>query len=90
MQKKFKHAGDFGIPGNYNKAKGEQYDRVLHDHVNAPTTTPIDGTYHREPVIHHLDTSTGLNVVTKPDGRFVTAWKFNSDQLRNVTTHGGL
>ncbi len=47
-------------------------------------------TYRRQPVAHHVDPSTGVNVITMPDGTLISGWKLNPAQLQNLLTHGNL
>lgn len=50
----------------------------------------VAGTYRGDPVIHFLNSNTGLNVIIKPDGSFLSGWKLSPAQLNHVLTHGGL
>jgi|GEM_PF-5808475 len=42
------------------------------------------------PVIHYLNPKTGLNVISSPSGEFISGWKLNPTQIKNVREHGGL
>ena len=90
LQKKFKHASDFGVTGNYSKANAKKFNSAVNQHLNAPGTRPIQGTYRGDPVTHHLDPNTGLNVITDQSGNFVSGWRLGPEQLQNVLQHGGL
>ncbi len=90
LQKKFKHAADFGVDGTYNPARARQYHDAIRDHVERPSTVALQGTYRRQPVVHHVDPSTGVNVITMPDGTLISGWKLNPAQLQNLLTHGNL
>jgi hypothetical protein len=90
LQAKFKHAGDFGVAGNYSKANAAEFSRAIHQHVNSPAVRVIEGTYHKQPVIHFLDPTTGLNVMADVAGNFISGWRLSAAQLQNVLTHGGL
>jgi hypothetical protein len=90
LQAKFKHAADFGITGQANKQNLSLYGAALNQHVNAPGVKAIQGTYRGSPVIHHLDSATGLNVMSDLDGNFISGWKLNPAQLQNVLTRGSL
>lgn len=90
LQSKFKHAGDFGVTGNYSKANAANFSAALNQHINSGSVTKIAGTYRGNPVMHYLDPSTGLNVIVDPSGAFVSGWKLNPAQLQNVLKHGGL
>ncbi len=37
LQHEFKHAGDFGVKGNWNKATGEAYKNAIQNHINTAT-----------------------------------------------------
>ena len=90
LQAKYKHAEDFGVQGNWNKATGQEFDAAIQSHVNDPGTQTIKGTYgppgRQLDVIHHVNPQTGLNVMTDPAGNFILGWKLNPTQLQNVPT----
>jgi hypothetical protein len=90
LQAKFKHAKDFGVAGNYSKANAAEFSRAIHQHINRPGVRAIQGTYHKQPVTHFLDPSSGLNVIADPAGNFISGWRLSPGQLQNVLTHGGL
>jgi hypothetical protein len=90
LASKFKHAKDFGVVGNYSKANAAAFSRAIHQHINNPVVRAIEGTYHKAPVTHYLDPATGLNVIADRAGNFISGWKLNPAQLKNVLTHGGL
>lgn len=90
LQAKFKHAIDFGVSGNYSKARAAEFSQAIHKHINSPTVRPIVGTYHKKPVTHYLDPLSGLNVIADPAGNFISGWRLNPVQLQNVVKHGGL
>ena len=90
LQKKFKHASNFGVNGNYNSSNAQQFENAVQNHVLSPKVKPISGTYKGQPVTHYLDPKTGLNVIKDSNGKFVSGWKLGSAQLENVLKHGGL
>jgi hypothetical protein len=90
LQAKFKHAANFGVAGNYSKANAAKFSAAINKHINGPNTRRIYGTYRGQDVIHYLNPNTGLNVISTRTGEFISGWKLNSDQLRNVLAHGGL
>jgi RHS repeat-associated protein len=90
LQKKFKHASDFGVTGNFNKANAKTYEGALEAHVHDPSTTIIRGTYRGDPVTHYYNSNTGNNVIVDPSGNFVSGWKLGQAQTQNLLTHGGL
>jgi hypothetical protein len=90
LQHAFKHAKDFGIAGNANNKTMSEFSSVLQSHVDAVGTRAIQGTYRGKPVTHHLDPSTGLNVIRDTSGNFMSGWKLSPQQLQNVLTTGKL
>ena len=90
LQKKFKHAKDFGVDGNYSSAHAVKFQQKILNHVSDATTKVIEGTYRGDPVRHYLDPRTGLNVVKDVEGNFVTGWKLSPAQLNHVLTTGAL
>lgn len=89
LQSKFKHAADFGVTGNYNKANAAEFNAAIQQHINAAGTRSIRGIYRGDAVTHFLDPETGLNVISR-DGTFVSGWRLNADQLANVLRDGSL
>lgn len=52
LQKKFKHAGDFGVTGNYSKTNAAKFSAAMHQHMNDAGTQRIVGTYRNAPAAH--------------------------------------
>lgn len=90
LQKKFKHAKDFGVEGNYSASNAQRFEQALHDFMDAPGTTRIRGTYHGQPAILSYSSKTGQVVVQDASGNFVSAWKMSPAQLQHVMTSGSL
>jgi len=90
LQTKFKHAVDFGIKGNWNKAAAGKFSAAINQHVNAASTKIIQGSYRGNSVTHYLNSKTGLNVISSKSGQFISGWKLNANQLGNVLKHGRL
>ncbi len=90
LQAKFKHASDFGVLGNYSKANAGRFSSAINQHINSAGIRTINGTYRGQSVIHYLNPSTGLNVISNPAGQFISGWRLNPAQLQNVFKHGGL
>ena len=90
LQAKFKHAEDFGVSGNYSKANAAKFESAITQHINSSGTQIIQGTYRGETVTHCLNPSTGLNVILKPSGEFLSGWRLGADQLANVLRSGSL
>ncbi len=90
LRSKFKHAADFDVTGVYNKVNANEFMNALKAHVNSPTVQLIGGAYRGVDVIHYFDPATGRNVIFTLDGEFVSGWKLNLDQIKNLTTQGRL
>lgn len=78
------------MAGNYSRANAAKFSEAVHKHINDPSVTAIQGTYHKQPVTHYLDPSSGLNVMADRSGNFISGWRFSPAQRQNVTGHGGL
>ena len=90
LQKKFKHARDFGIKENYDVTNAARLQRAIEKHVADSGTKGIRGTYRGQPVKHYVNPHTGLNVIKDVSGKFVSGWKLSPAQLRHVLSNGKL
>lgn len=90
LQKKYKHAKDFGVDGPYNKQNADKFREAITNHVNSPGTQLINGTYRGNPATFYLNSQTGLNVIQSPSGQFVSGWSLGPGQLRSVLQSGAL
>lgn len=48
----------------------------------------VQGTYRGSSVTHHVDPSTGLNVIRDSSGNFLSGWKLSPQQLQHVLSTG--
>jgi len=55
LQKKFKHASEFGVSGNYSPVNAAKFQQAIKKHVADSTTKVIRGTYRGQPVKGHLE-----------------------------------
>ena len=90
LQRKFKHAVDFGVMGKYSRQRAAMFERVIRAHIEDETTLMIPGTYRGEPVTHFVNPQTGLNVMRDIQGAFVSGWRLTLVQLTNVLVRGSL
>ncbi|WP_211314278.1 colicin D domain-containing protein, partial [Salinicola socius] len=90
LQKKFKHAEDFGVSGNYSPANAKKFNQAIQDHLNASGTKEISGMYRGHSVTFHTDSNSGLTVIQNPNGSFLSGWRLNSQQLQHVLKDGKL
>jgi hypothetical protein len=92
LQKKYNdHAPDFGVFGNANKAKIQEFQAAMERHIADPSTRVIVGTYKQTiPVTHYVNPTTGLNVMKDAAGDYISGWRLNPTQLWNVLNRGSL
>lgn len=90
LQKKFKHAGDFGVAGTGTKEQLVQFEAALLSHVADMNTLHIDGSFRGDAAILHVDASTGLAVITDKSGIFISGWRLSGQQLQYALTTGKL
>jgi hypothetical protein len=90
LQKKYKHAEDFGLPKNFNSQNAKAFQNAINNHIGSGKTVKIEGTYRGDPVTHYLDPTTGLNVISDKSGNFISGFKLNPAQLQNVKKRGSL
>lgn len=90
IQKKFKHAADFGVSGNYNLQTAAAFAAAIQAHLQKQGVQEIAGTYRREIVKHYFDPLTNLNVMVDAGDNFISGWKLNSAQVVELTTTGDI
>lgn len=91
LRRKFnKHATDFGVTGNNNSGNIERFREAMTAHVADPATLVIPGSYRRDQVTHFVNPNTGLNVMRGPNRNFISGYRLNPAQLRNVLERGSL
>lgn len=89
LQKKFKHAKNFGILGDYNTAKRDLFQRKLVEHMRS--THARLGTYRGNEVYHYFNPDTKLNVMVNPKtNKFISGWLLEGEQLENMIRGGSL
>ena len=87
MQHEFKHAEDFGITGNWNKANEELYKQAIQDHINDATDI-YQSTYRGQDVYTFINTDTSVGAYTDLSGNYIGGWKFSGSQLDFHTENG--
>ncbi|SFT95490.1 Colicin D [Kosakonia arachidis] len=91
LQKKFKHAVDFNVPGNPNAEGLKSFEQALKSHIDDPLTNRITGKYRwNQDVYHYYNPETKLNVMTKPDGNFISGWKLSDTQSTDLIGNGNV
>jgi hypothetical protein len=87
LQHEFKHAGDFGVTGNWNKATGEAYQKAIQNHIDTATDV-YRSTYRGQDVNVYINKSTGVGAYTDLSGNYIGGWKFSPDQMNFHLTNG--
>ncbi|MDK3157422.1 colicin D domain-containing protein [Kamptonema cortianum] len=54
------------------------------------TTTAIKGEYRKKSVTHYCNVKTKLNVILDDKGNFISGWKLNSTQLKQILNTGSI
>ena len=90
LQHEYKHASDYGVNGNWNKANGASFEQAIRNQINS-VKNPILGTYRgTQQVYHFYDPKTGLNTMIDMDGNFVGGWMLSAEQIFNLLTTGNV
>lgn len=91
LQKKFKHAEDFNVPGNSNTEGLKAFEQALKDHIDDPLTQQITGKYRwNQDVYHYYNPETNIDVMTKMDGNFISGWKLSETQMSDLIGGGNV
>jgi hypothetical protein len=90
LQHAFKHARRFGVQGAMTRTTLEAFRFALMRHVSSASTQVLKGSYRNLPVTHFVDRYTGLNVMRRSNGEFLSGWKLSAEQLRHVLSTGRL
>jgi hypothetical protein len=90
IEKKYGHAGDFGVLDPRGKPGFDNYATAVQAFVADPATVKIWGVYNRgnQRVIINFNTRSGLMVMQQPDGTFISGWRMSSDQLQKIIATG--
>jgi len=83
-------APQFGVTDPRGRAGFDKFDSALKQFVHDPSTLHFEGTYRTQPAILNVNPDSGLIVIQSPDGKYISGWKLNPDQLQNVLTRGSL
>lgn len=91
IEKKFdRHAADFGVVTPRGKSGFQAFENAVRQQINDPATLHINGTYEGDPAIINFNPNSGLAVVQKLNGEFVSGWRLGDDQIRSVLERGML
>ena len=89
LQKKFKHAPDFGLIGNYSNTQAKAFEEAVINHFLNKNTQLIRGTYKGYSVNHYYNKITKVNVICK-DKKFLSCWKLSGMQQFYIITSGNI
>ena len=84
IQKKFKHAIDFGINGNFDSNNSQLFKNSIQSFVNSNTKI-IGGKYRGQLADIHFNYTTGQAIVLTSSGGFWTGWKLSPAQYQAFT-----
>ncbi len=87
LQKKFKHASDFGVTDPW-PAGSDDYTKNLQFEMGQ--SIHIDGTYQKQPAILNYNPNDSTVVIQKPNGDFWSGWKLSPAQEQNIRDRGSL
>jgi RHS repeat-associated protein len=90
LQKKFKHASDFDVQGNYNLANRQKFQDALESHIRDVETIELHGYYHNNPARFYYNLQTRNALIVDMDGNFVSGWKLSPGQSDNLLGRGRL
>ncbi len=90
IQRKFKHAAEFGVPGNWNPRNGERFADAIRDFIRKPDIIRIEGEFHRRPVTYFLQRGTSRIMMFNPKGEFISGWKLTEKQSFHLMLNGRL
>jgi hypothetical protein len=90
LQKKFKHASDFGVTGTATAPNLAAFERALQNHVASGDTVHVDGSFRGQAAILHVDPNTSLAVITDKDANFLSGWRLSAQQLEYALREGKL
>lgn len=80
LQHEWKHASDFGIEGNWNKANASAYQNAIQNHINNVSDI-FKSTYRGEQVYVYINQTSGLGAYVDMSGNYIGGWKFTAEQI---------
>jgi hypothetical protein len=88
IERKYKHAADFGVTEPRGRTGFDNFYKALKQVVDDPATMHIQGTFRGQPAILNYNSNSGLCVIQTPDGRFISGWELDPEQVENVVNRG--
>jgi hypothetical protein len=92
LQKKFKHATDFGVKGDFNPAAARAFRDALEAFIEREATLVKAGTMRGQSgeITFHLDLTSRRCVAVDNTGNFISGWKLSPKQLQELLERGHL
>jgi hypothetical protein len=85
LQKKWKHARDFGISENWNTANARLFREALTKFIQEnPEVIKEQISYNNQPHIMYFDPCNQLQVLTDHSGNFISGWRLSDSAFFNV------
>ena len=80
------HASAFGLPPNYNTVNGDKWEEVMKNFVASDGKRHFPEINYRDQFkgVLVMEESTGLMVLMKESGEFVTAYKLGANQISDI------
>lgn len=66
------------------------FKQALEDFVNRPGVFKMQGAYRGNPVTIYTDPGYSTAVLVSPHGEFVSGWRLNADQSKNLKDRNSL
>lgn len=87
LQHEYKHAGDFGVTGNWNSSKALEYQEAIQHHIDTAPEV-YKSTYRGNDVYVYLNQETSLGAYVDMNGNYVGGWKFTINQINYHLQNG--
>ena len=81
---------DFGLTVNQSNKALAELSTHIQQHLSAPGTIKIEGTFRGQPVTHFVNPSTGLNVMRDSSGNLFGGWQVEGKALQHLLATGKL
>jgi RHS repeat-associated protein len=86
-----KHGSDFGMSGNWNPSRTDEFRNVINQYVNNADVQAIDGTYRGTlDVTHYYNPQTNVDVMVDKSGNYVGGWRLSGDQASSLIKKGNV
>ena len=87
LQHEYKHAGDFGIEGNWNNSNAMKYQQTIQNHIDTAPDIYFSK-YRGEDIYVYYNSETGLGTYVDLAGNYVAGWKLSKEQIQYHIKNG--